>query len=126
MIVLITGGLGYVGGGLSKYLLNNGYQVIIGSSRKDAKIPNQLKKCSLVYNDFYSISNLTDICNGVDCVIHLAALNSQQCQDSPELAIKINGIGTYNLIQACIKKKSKIFFIFFYRTYLWFTFSGTT
>ena len=112
MNILITGGLGYVGGGLSKYLLNNRYQVIIGTSRKDLKIPNQLKKCSLVYNNFDSISNLADICNGVDCVIHLAALNSQKCQNSPELAIKINGIGTYNLIQACIKKKVKYFLYF--------------
>ena len=43
--VLITGGLGCLGGRLSKYLMDAGYQVVIGSSRQDAKLPNELENC---------------------------------------------------------------------------------
>jgi UDP-glucose 4-epimerase len=110
--VLITGGLGCLGGGLSKYLMDKSYQVIIGSSREGAKLPNELKNCSLVYTDFDDIDTLADVCHGVDSVIHLATVNTQQSQDNPQLAIKVNGIGTHNLIQASIKSKVKYFLYF--------------
>jgi UDP-glucose 4-epimerase len=101
--VLITGGLGCLGGKLSKYLINAGYQVVIGSSRQDAKLPSELKNCSLVYTDFNDINTLIDACCDIDSVIHLATVNAQQSQEDPELAIEVNGIGTHNLIQASIK-----------------------
>ncbi len=110
--ILITGGLGCLGGRLSKYLMDAGYQVVIGSSRQDAKLPNELENCSLVYTDFDDIDTLADICHEVDCVIHLATVNAQQSQDDPKLAIKVNGIGTYNLIQASVKSSVKYFLYF--------------
>ncbi len=110
--VLITGGLGCLGGRLGEYLMEAGYQVVIGSSRQDAKLPNELENCSLVYTDFDDIDTLADICHEVDCVIHLATVNAQQSQDDPKLAIKVNGIGTYNLIQASVKSSVKYFLYF--------------
>ena len=107
--VLITGGLGCLGGRLSQYLTNSGYQVVIGSSRRDAKLPNELVSCSLTYTDFDDINALATICHEVDYVVHLATINAQQSQEKPELAVKVNGIGTYNLIQASIKSKVKYF-----------------
>jgi len=97
--VLLTGGLGCLGGRLSKYLMDAGYQVVIGSSRQDAKLPNELKNCSLVYTDFDDVDALADICHEVDCVIHLATVNAQQSQHDPKLAVKVNGIGTHNQIR---------------------------
>ena len=110
--VLITGGLGCIGGELSKYLINAGYQVVIGSSRQDAKLPNELKNCLLVYTDYDDTSTLDNACRKVDCVIHLATINAQQSQDDPKLAIKINGIGTHNLIMSSIKSNVKHFLYF--------------
>ncbi|MDC0430009.1 NAD-dependent epimerase/dehydratase family protein [Candidatus Thioglobus sp.] len=107
--VLITGGLGCLGGRLSQYLTNSGYQVVIGSSRRDAKLPNELVSCSLAYTDFDDIDALATICHEVDYVVHLATINAQQSQEKPELAVKVNGIGAYNLIQASIKSKVKYF-----------------
>ena len=110
--VLLTGGLGCLGGRLSKYLMDAGYQVVIGSSRQDAKLPNELKNCSLVYTDFDDVDALADICHEVDCVIHLATVNAQQSQHDPKLAVKVNGIGTHNLIQASVKNKVEYFLYF--------------
>jgi UDP-glucose 4-epimerase len=110
--VFITGGLGYLGGRLSKYLLGAGYRVIIGSSRKDSELPYELKDCSLVYTNFDDISALSNVCRKVDCIIHLAAVNARQSQDDPQLAIKVNGIGSYNLIQASVKSNVKYFIYF--------------
>ena len=110
--VLITGGLGYLGSNLSNFLINSGYQVVIGTSRLDAKIPSQLKKCSLIYTDFNKINSLIDACCNVDYVIHLASLNAQQSQEDYELAIKVNALGTKNLIQASVKSKVNYFIYF--------------
>ena len=88
--VLITGGLGCLGGGLGKYLMNAGYQVVIGSSRQDAELPNELKNCSLVYTDFDNVNTLSNACREVDCVIHLATINSQQSQNDPKLAMEVH------------------------------------
>ena len=110
--VLITGGLGCLGGRLSKYLVNAGYQVVIGSSRKNAKLPNELENCSLVYTDFDDVDTLADICREVDCVIHLATVNAQRSQYDLQLAVKVNSIGTHNLIQASVKNKVEYFLYF--------------
>jgi UDP-glucose 4-epimerase len=110
--VLITGGLGCLGGRLSKYLMDVSYQVVIGSSRKNAKLPKELANCSLVYTDFDDIDTLNYACSGVNCVIHLATVNSQQSHDDLKLAMKVNGIGTHNLIQASITSKVEYFLYF--------------
>jgi UDP-glucose 4-epimerase len=110
--ILITGGLGCLGGGLCKYLVNAGYQVVIGSSRQDIELPIDLKNCSLVYTDFDNVSTLSNACHEVDCVIHLATINSQQSQNDPKLAINVNGIGAYNLIQSSVKNNVKYFLYF--------------
>ncbi len=110
--VLITGGLGCLGGRLSKYLMDAGYQVVIGSSRQDAKLPNELKSSTLVYTDFDDVNALTDVCHEVDTVIHLATVNAQQSQLDPQFALKVNGIGTHNLIQASVKNKVEYFLYF--------------
>ena len=110
--ILITGGLGCLGGKLSKYLIDLGYQVVVGSSRQDAELPSGLPNCSLVYTDFDNINTLIKACCGVDHVIHLASVNAQKSQDDPQLAIKVSGIGTYNLIQASILSKVEYFLYF--------------
>ena len=110
--ILITGGLGCLGGRLGQYFLNKGFRVKISSSRRNAKLPDELKSCLLVYADFDKVNSLASACLGVDFVVHLATVNSKQSQDNPELAIKVNGVGTYNLIQACVKSKVKYFLYF--------------
>lgn len=110
--VLITGGLGCLGGGLARYLIDTGYRVIIGSSRLDAQLPNKLKQCSLIYTNFDDMKTLNKACSNVDYIIHLATVNAQQSEKHPELAKKVNSIGTGNLIRAGIKNKVGYFLYF--------------
>ena len=110
--VLITGGLGCLGGGLAQHLLNAGYQVVVGSSRRNAQLPRELTGCSLVYTDFDNIDELARICHKVDGIVHLATVNAQQCNKDPVLATKVNGIGTYNLVQAALRSRVKYFLYF--------------
>jgi len=110
--ILVTGGLGCLGGRISRYLADAGYQVVIGSSRRNAKLPSELQNCSLVYTDFNNINTLIKACQGAGYVIHLATVNAQKSQNDPQLAIKVNGIGTHNLIKASITSKVKYFLYF--------------
>ncbi len=120
--VLITGGLGFLGGGLAKYLKSNGYKVIIGSSRPKAYLPLELKNCELVYTNYKNTDTLINACSNIESIVHLAALNADKSNNNPKLAKKINTIGTYNLIQASITKDVKYFLYFstahVYGTYL--------
>jgi len=110
--VLITGGLGCLGGGLAHHLINAGYSVIIGSSRPNAQLPDRLKQCSLIYTDFDNPESLNKACSRTDSIIHLATVNAQQSEKDPEYAKRVNSIGTDRLIQAGIKNKVKYFLYF--------------
>lgn len=101
-----------MGGGLTWHLINAGYRVIIGSSRLDAQLPDKLKQCSLIYTNFDDIETLNKACSEADFIIHLATVNAQQSEKDPELANRVNSIGTANLIQASIKNKAGYFLYF--------------
>ena len=47
-MILISGGLGYLGGRIAEYLLNSGFHVRIGSSRINPEIPLNLSSCEVV------------------------------------------------------------------------------
>lgn len=72
----------------------------------DVRIGDQ-KNCDLASED-----SLVRVCQDVDCIIHLAALNEIQCAENPEQAFMINGLGTYKLLKAAIQAKVKRFIYF--------------
>lgn len=100
--ILLTGGSGKLG---QKILESNKFRNILAPKRKDLDLtkPETIKK-------FFEE-------NEVDVVIHCAALARMgECQNNPTKAIEVNIEGTCNLVkqvmQAEIKKKKKIRFIF--------------
>jgi len=100
--VLITGGLGYLGGRLSRHLADTGkYNIVCGTSRKDAVVPDALAACDIEFLDLQSPGKLNTSLRGMDTVIHLASLNAVQCAEDPMLALKVNVGGTINLLSAC-------------------------
>jgi len=103
MRVLITGGLGYLGGRISHALLNMGVSVKIGSSRRSPIVPASLNNAEVVYIDLLDTNLLDYACKNVDCIIHLAAMDARSCERYPELALTINGLGTLNLLKSAKK-----------------------
>jgi len=110
--ILITGGLGCIGRRLGRHLADLGHHVMIGSSRQGASLPESLSDCTLIYTDFNDTKSLSEACLGVDCLLHLATVDAQESQKNPILAIKVNGIGTLNLIHASIQNKVGYFLYF--------------
>jgi UDP-glucose 4-epimerase len=98
--VLLTGGLGYVGGRLALALSEAGYIVYCGTRRSGLSAPVWFPDLQMVHLDWESIESLTQVCQGVDCVIHLAAMNEVESTRDPVGALKTNGLGSLCLLEA--------------------------
>jgi len=110
--ILITGGLGCLGSGMSLYLKNNSYDVLIGSRRNKYHKPKELQNCSLIKTDYNDLSSLDHACKNIDTIIHLAATNSQTSSENPRLAYQVNFLGTKKLINSAIKNNVRNFIYF--------------
>lgn len=105
MNILITGGFGYIGSRLAEYLGNAGNTNIKLLVKKNSSMPEWASGRNLVEGDVLDISSLKTACENVDTVIHLAALNEIDSGKDPMEALRVNGGGTLNLINAAISSK---------------------
>lgn len=111
-MILVTGGLGYLGGQICKELINCGEEVRIATSRANAKIPHALSKCQIVNIDLLNTDSLIAACEGIDAIIHLSALNAHESNLDPKQALLINSFGTENILNAAIHCKVQRFLYF--------------
>lgn len=98
--VLLTGGLGYLGGRLACSLVASGHEVRCGTRHCGMAPPEWLPAMSMVALDWTSIEALTEACQGVDHVIHLAAMNELESANDPVGALQMNGLASLRLLEA--------------------------
>ena len=107
-MILITGGLGYLGKKISENLLISGFKIRLATSRDNPTIPKNLSHCEIVKIDLSNNKSLENALKGIDEVIHLAALDASESEKDPNFAMRVNGLGTLNLLKmsenAAIKK----------------------
>ena len=111
-IILVTGGLGFLGGRISEYLIKNNKKVRIGTRKKPERIPEALLSCEIVEMDFTDDFSIQKACKNVAVIVHLAALNSSDCDNDPELALLIDSLGTLKLLEAAKRSKVESFLYF--------------
>ena len=102
MKIAITGGCGYVGSKIAQKLLLAGHEVLI-IENFSTSVNEELKNCQIVKCD---ITNSNDLANlkvkGYDVLLHLAAQSSgPKSFEIPDIDIKINILGTLNMINWC-------------------------
>ncbi len=113
--VLVIGGAGFIGSHVVTELLKTDVaQVVVYDNfarGKKAYLTDQLKdpRCSLYPHggDIRDIDILDHAMQGMDAVVHLAAMWLLHCKDFPRTAFDVNIQGTFNVLEACVKHNIK-------------------
>lgn len=102
--LLITGGLGYLGGRIAQGLAEDpDFEVIIATRRPRPVRPDWLPKGVLCHVPFDDSEAWVHACQGVTDVLHLASMNAAECERDPQAAMLINTIGTVRVLSAAEK-----------------------
>lgn len=115
--ILVTGGFGCIGVQVVKWLLlNTDATVIVGAREVTTERINRLfgdsvsTRLSCVHVDVRDIRQIEEVleANEVTRVVHLAALQTPDCNANRDLGLQINLAGTQNLIEAVKKCRSAL------------------
>lgn len=106
--ILVTGGAGFIGSNLCEYLLVNNYSVVCLDNYSTGKIENLLpllnhysKTFKLVVGDIRNLSDCQKAVEGVDYVLHEAALGSvPRSINDPATTNAVNINGFLNMLLA--------------------------
>jgi UDP-glucose 4-epimerase len=116
MNILITGGLGYVGGRVANFLKEKEphTHVFLATRNKNRKLPEWTEKFTVLEMNILEESSIANCINrkDVDIIIHLAALNEIDSMKDPKLALEVNTKGTYKLLDLAHKTGIKNFIYF--------------
>ena len=112
--ILITGGTGSLGIALTKRLLKTDVEIVRIFSRNESKqidMQNEISdpRLRFLIGDVRDIERLSRALEGIDIVIHAAALKHVPIVEyNPFEAIKTNVLGSQNVIDACLKENIEI------------------
>jgi UDP-glucose 4-epimerase len=113
--ILITGGLGYVGGRIADSLKKNhpNSTIVLGTNRQVSEAPSWGKAFQIVpLNILDSASIEKAVSNDIHAIIHLAALNEHDSFNNVESAWKTNTLGTQALLSVASQKQILKFIYF--------------
>lgn len=113
MNVLITGGAGFIGSELGKYLLLQGHNVKILDTLeygyRDNFEDNETLKQNFILDDI-RIDDFEKHLDGIDTVYHFAGVSAlPECESNPTKAFDINATGVANVLNAIRKSNVKRF-----------------
>lgn len=113
--ILITGGLGYLGGRIADSLKRNYPKstIVLGTSRQITDVPDWAKSFQIVQlNILDPVSIEKAFANNFHTIIHLAALNEHDSFSDIKSAWEINALGTQSLLLAASQKQVSKFVYF--------------
>lgn len=108
MRVLVTGGAGYLGSHLVRFLIGRGHQVRVldrlcfGDRNLEELGPAE--SCEVIRGDIRRIDELKHVLHDVEGIVHLAGLaNDPSCDLDPEMAIDVNLESTRRLAALAVE-----------------------
>jgi UDP-glucose 4-epimerase len=112
MKVLVTGGAGFIGKHLTKFLLDKGHQITIfddfsNSEKTDMSFLEGMG-VKILEGDITEIDSIVDGLKDYDIVVHLAAkISVDESIKNPDETFRVNVDGTKNLLIACKRNNVK-------------------
>lgn len=101
MVVLVTGGSGFIGSHVIDKLLEKGYSV-----RVFDKVKPDREDVKWYQGDVQNQKEILEACGDVEAIYHLAAVADVNVALShPELCLQVNEVGTANLLRAATAKE---------------------
>lgn len=106
--VLITGGAGLVGSHIADEVVKEGGSVVVYDSMARGK-PEHLDeaarqgKVTIIQGDIEDRDLIMKSMEGIDYCFHQAAMWLRACQREPRRSVEVNVIGTFNVLEACVK-----------------------
>lgn len=102
--ILITGGLGYIGGRVACHIKEKepNSNIFLTTRNKNSNLPSWTKRFTILQMNVMDVASIVDCLKdrNIDVIIHLAALNEIESVTDPELALEINTKGTYRILNA--------------------------
>lgn len=108
-MILVTGGTGFLGSTLIKFLVDGG-AAVIATKREQSAIPEILRSSSLVQwvdADITDYFSLADLFEGVTKVYHCAAKISYQKEDWASM-LHTNVEGTKHIVNLCLEHGARL------------------
>jgi len=120
MVILVTGGAGFIGRWVAKKLIQNGKEVVIIDNLSNSieenlkEFRNHPKFKEFVIQDVRNKNFIDDLFSRYkfNICFHLAAqINIQESLDYPERSVENNVIGAYNILEAARKFNTKVILV---------------
>ena len=103
--ILVTGGLGFVGSAVVRYLVARGYDVTVFDNGSRGSVGNiEVGHVTVVNGDICDLATISECIAAGDfsVVVHLAAMHFiPDCNSDPQACITTNVVGTENVLAAC-------------------------
>jgi UDP-glucose 4-epimerase len=97
---LVTGGFGAIGGRLVAHLARRGTPVRVGARRA---APSWAANVDTVQMDLEHPADWSNVLDGVDAIVHLAALNDRDAKADPARARRVGVDGTAALLEQAVR-----------------------
>lgn len=116
MKILLTGGSGTVGREVLQQLCQQSEIHITAFDKKTKQAKKIYKpyqdRINIVYGDLSNKEEVEAVCKGMDFVIHLGAIIPPLADKKPDLAHRVNVVGTQNLLHALTSHSPDAFFLY--------------
>jgi len=108
--ILVIGGAGFIGSHvIDELLATDVKEVVVYDNFARGKLSNLAnslrdKRCKLFPDggDIRDVDILRKAVDGIDGVVHLAAMWLLHCKEYPRTALEVNVGGTFNVLEACV------------------------
>lgn len=97
--ILVTGGLGYLGGRIAEHFRDRGYRVAILGLPPRPEILKWAEGYGLRIADVTKPESLRGTVRPGSAIIHCASVNQQICERDPVQSVWVNGLGTFNVLE---------------------------